>query len=55
MNAFIIGWLFLLAAWFPKPFIKDEQSRNVINLALSAIALVVFICDLIILLNLLNK
>jgi hypothetical protein len=42
MNAFIIGWLFLLAAWFPKPFIKDEQSRNVINLALSAIALVVF-------------
>lgn len=48
MNALIIGWLFLLAAWFPKPFIKDEQSRTVVNIALSAIALIVFICDLII-------
>jgi hypothetical protein len=47
MNPMIIGWLFLLAAWFPKPFIKDEQSRSVINMALSAIALGVFICDLI--------
>ena len=44
----IIGWLFLLAAWFPKPFIKDEQSRNVINMVLSAITLGIFICDLII-------
>jgi len=51
MNPMIIGWLFLLAAWFPKPFIKDEQSRSVINMALSAIALGVFICDLIIKFN----
>jgi len=48
MNLMIIGWLFLLAAWFPKPFIKDEQSCNIINMALSAIALGIFICDLII-------
>jgi hypothetical protein len=48
MNPMIIGWLFLLAAWFPKPFIKDDQSRGVINMALSAIALGIFIYDLII-------
>jgi len=39
----IIGWLFLLAAWFPKPFIKDEQTRRGINLALSGIATGIFV------------
>lgn len=39
----IVGWLFLLASWFPKPFIKDEQTRRGLNLALSGIATGVFI------------
>ena len=39
----IIGWLFLLATWLPKPFIKDEQTRRGINLALSGIATGIFI------------
>jgi hypothetical protein len=48
MNASIIGWLFLLAQWFPKPFIKDDRVRAIINLALSFIAFVIFMYDLII-------
>jgi hypothetical protein len=39
----IIGWLFLLAAWFPKSFIKDYQTRRGINLVLNSIAVGVFI------------
>lgn len=39
----LIGWLFLLASWFPKPFMKDEQLRKGINLALASIATGVFI------------
>jgi hypothetical protein len=39
----IIGWLFLLAAWFPKSFIKDYQTRRGINLVLNSIATGVFI------------
>jgi hypothetical protein len=39
----IIGWLFLLAAWFPKSFIKDHQTRRGINLVLNSIATGVFI------------
>ena len=44
----IIGWLFLLASWFPKPFIKDDQKRKVINLYLNIISLIIFIVGLII-------
>ena len=44
----IIGWLFLLASWFPKPFIKDEQIRRGINLGLSGIATGIFISGIII-------
>jgi hypothetical protein len=46
----IIGWLFLLASWFPKPFIKDEQTRRGINLVLASLATGVFISGLVILL-----
>jgi hypothetical protein len=45
--AFIIGWVFILASWIPKPFIKDERKRLGTNLALSAIALGIFIIDFI--------
>lgn len=48
MNPLVItGWLFLLASWFPKPFIKDEQIRRGINLTLSGIATSLFITFLI--------
>jgi hypothetical protein len=43
----IIGWLFLLAAWFPKSFIKDYQTRRGINLVLNSIAVGIFIAGLI--------
>ena len=43
----IIGWLFLLASWFPKPFIKDDQSRRGLNLVLNSIAVGIFIAGLI--------
>ena len=43
----IIGWLFLLASWFPKPFIKDDQSRRGLNLVLSGIATGIFIVGII--------
>lgn len=46
----IIGWLFLLASWFPKPFIKDEQIRRGINLAFAGIAAGVFISGILLLL-----
>lgn len=39
----IIGWVFLLSAWFPKSFMKDEQLRRGINIALAGIALGFFI------------
>lgn len=45
--AFIIGWLFMIATWIPKPFIKDERKRTGTNLALVTIALSIFIVDLI--------
>jgi hypothetical protein len=43
----IIGWLFLLAAWFPKPFVKDERLRLKINLSLAGFATGIFIAGLI--------
>jgi hypothetical protein len=40
----LIGWTFQLAAWFPKKlFIIDNQKRTLLNLALSAIALTIFL------------
>ena len=45
--AFIIGWVFTLATWIPKPFIKDERKRTGINLALASLALGIFIADLV--------
>jgi uncharacterized membrane protein YwzB len=45
--AFIIGWVFLLASWIPKPFIKDERNRAGANLILVSIALGIFITDFI--------
>lgn len=51
MNPMIlIGWLFLLASWFPKPFIKDEKIRRGINISLSAIATGIFFSSLLIIL-----
>ena len=47
----IIGWLFLLASWFPKPFIKNERTRYYTNLFLACAALGVFISGGISLLN----
>jgi hypothetical protein len=46
MILFLIGWLFLLASWFPKPFIKNENMRRGWNLILSGIALGIFITGL---------
>lgn len=43
----IIGWLFLLASWFPKSFMKDYQLRRGINIGLAGIALGFFISGLI--------
>lgn len=43
--AFIIGWIFILASWIPKPFIKDERNRAGANLMLVSIALGIFIAD----------
>ena len=45
--AFIIGWLFMITTWIPKPFIKDERKRTGTNLALATIALGIFIADFI--------
>ena len=39
----IIGWLFLLATWLPKPFIKDEAKLIRLNLVLSGVATGIFI------------
>lgn len=40
----LIGWAFLLTAWFPKKlFIIDNQKRKLLNLVLSAIALTIFL------------
>ena len=41
--SYIIGWIFLLASWIPKPFIKDERNRTGINLVLVSIATGIFI------------
>lgn len=43
MVLFLIGWLFLLASWFPKPFIKNENMRRGWNLILSGIAFSIFV------------
>jgi hypothetical protein len=45
--SFIIGWMFTLATWIPKPFIKDERKRTGTNLALAGIGLGIFIADFI--------
>jgi hypothetical protein len=39
----LTGWSFLLASWFPKPFITDEPKRRLLNIALAAIALTIFL------------
>ena len=39
----LTGWAFQLSAWFPKPFIIDIQKRRLLNIALSAIALSIFL------------
>jgi hypothetical protein len=52
MILFLIGWLFLLASWFPKPFIKNERKRAFIDMMLSGLAFSIFITDL---LNQFNK
>ena len=44
---FIIGWLFIIASWIPKPFIKDERKRLGTNLVLASIAFGIFIADFI--------
>lgn len=44
---FIIGWLFIIASWIPKPFIKDERKRLGTNLVLASIAVGIFIADFI--------
>jgi len=41
--SYIIGWIFLLASWIPKSFIKNERNRTGINLVLASIALGIFI------------
>lgn len=43
---FIIGWLFIIASWIPKPFIKNERKRTLINMILSGLALSIFVADL---------
>ena len=45
--AFIIGWVFTLASWIPKSFIKDERTRLKVNLALATTGLACFITDVI--------
>ena len=40
----LTGWAFQLSAWFPKGlFITDIQKRRLLNIALSAIALTIFL------------
>lgn len=39
----LTGWAFQISAWFPKPFITDIQKRRLLNVALSAIALSIFL------------
>jgi hypothetical protein len=39
----LTGWAFQISAWFPKPFITDIQKRRLLNIALSAIALTIFL------------
>ena len=41
--SYIVGWIFLLASWIPKPFIKDERKRLGTNLVLVSIATSIFI------------
>jgi hypothetical protein len=45
--AFIIGWVFMIISWLPKPFIKDERKRLATNLAIAGVALGIFIADFI--------
>jgi hypothetical protein len=42
---FIIGWVFMIISWLPKPFIKDERKRLGTNLAFAGVALGIFIAD----------
>ena len=44
---YIIGWIFILASWIPKPFIKDIDTRLAINLILASIAVGIFIAGVI--------
>ena len=39
----LTGWAFQISAWIPKPFITNIQNRRSLNLALSAIALTIFL------------
>jgi hypothetical protein len=40
----LTGWAFQLTAWFPKKlFIADNQTRRLLNIVLSAIALTIFL------------
>jgi hypothetical protein len=40
----LTGWAFQLSAWFPKKlFITDNQTRRLLNIVLSAIALTIFL------------
>ena len=39
----LTGWAFQISAWFPKPFITDIEKRRLLNVALSAIALSIFL------------
>ena len=43
MVLLLIGWLFLLASWFPKPFIKNENIRRGWNLILATLAFGIFV------------
>lgn len=40
----LIGWVVLIASWFPKKwFIKDDHTRNLINVWIAAMSLTIFL------------
>jgi|688.fasta_scaffold1318809_3 hypothetical protein len=40
----LLGWAVLIASWFPKKwFIKDDQTRRLVNICLAAIAFGIFV------------
>jgi hypothetical protein len=43
----IIGWLFMLLSWFSRYFFKEKLVKDLISVALSAIAVGIFLCMLI--------